>query len=270
VWETVKGVAVGFFNALVGIVSFGLQAAFAIVYQLLVQPWVNLWNNVLRGPVTAMLGWLSGIWSGVSKAFGQYVIEPISKAWNGLIQLLPDAMRKAADFVVKVWTGLVNSVKNVINSLLRSVANAVNSVGSMVNQLIRAFNALPGPDIPLVPTFSVRQFAKGGVVDKATLAVIGEGGEREYIVPESKMAAASSRYLAGARGSGVIPTSSAGGGATGTGQAPVINITTGPLMQFDGKEWVSRGDFEKGLQQVADALIGRMRTPSARIALGRV
>jgi phage-related protein len=271
VWEAVKGVTNGFFDALIGIVSFGLQAAFAIVYQLLVQPWVNLWNNVLRGPVTAMLDWLSGIWDGVSQAFDQYVIQPISKAWNALIQLLPDAMRKAADFVVSVWTGLVDSVKGVINSLLRSVANAVNSVGSMVNTLIRAFNNLPGPNIPLVPTFSIPEFAKGGVVDKATLAMIGEGGEREYIVPESKMAAASSRYLAGARGSGVIPTSSSGGGgAVNSSQAPVINITTGPLMQFDGEEWVSRGDFEKGLQQVADAVLGRMRTPSARIALGRV
>jgi hypothetical protein len=74
VWEAVKGVAVGFFDALVGIVRFGLEAAFAIVYQLLVQPWINLWDNVLRAPVTAMLGWLSGIWSGVSQAFGKYVI----------------------------------------------------------------------------------------------------------------------------------------------------------------------------------------------------
>jgi hypothetical protein len=272
VWEAVKGVTNGFFNALIGIVSFGLQAAFAIVYQLLVQPWINLWDNVLRAPVTTMLGWLSGIWSGVSKAFGQYVIQPISKAWNALIQLLPDAMRKAADFVVSVWTGLVEGVKGVVRNLLQFVANAVNSVGQMVNTLIRAFNNLPGPNIPLVPTFSIPAFAKGGVVDKATLALIGENNEREYIVPESKMAAASSRYLGGARGSAVIPNSSSGGGggAVNSSQAPVINITTGPLMQFDGEEWVSRGDFEKGLQQVADAVLGRMRTPSARIALGRV
>jgi hypothetical protein len=179
-------------------------------------------------------------------------------------------MRKAADFVVSVWTGLVEGVKGVVRNLLQFVANAVNSVGSMVNTLIRAFNNLPGPNIPLVPTFSIPEFAKGGVVDKATLALIGENNEREYIVPESKMAAASSRYLAGARGSGVIPSSSSGGGAVNSSQAPVINITTGPLMQFDGEEWVSRGDFEKGLQQVADAVLGRMRTPSARIALGRV
>lgn len=33
----------------------------------------------------------------------------------------------------------------------------------------------------------IPHFAEGGVVDRATLAIIGEGGEREYVIPESKM-----------------------------------------------------------------------------------
>jgi hypothetical protein len=264
VWEAVKSVTNGFFNALIDIVSFGLQAAFAIVYQLLVQPWINLWDNVLRAPVTAMLGWLSGIWDGVSQAFDQYVIQPISKAWNALIQLLPDAMRKAADFVVKVWTGLVNSVKGVINSLLRSVANAVNSVGSMVNQLIRAFNALPGPNIPLVPTFSVPQFAKGGYVGGGTLALVGEAGP-EYIIPERKMAQASMNYLNGARGGAVIPAYAQGGYVGGNAQ---INVTTGPVMQQGGQQYVSMADLEKAMRKTADGIYASLRTPAGRYAVG--
>jgi phage-related protein len=231
--------------------------------QFVVQPISQAW--------TALIKLLQDVMIGITTFFQANVVQPIAQAWNVLIQLLPDAMRKAAEFVKAVWTGLVEGVKGVVRSLLQFVANAINSVGKMVNTLIAAFNQLPGNfKIAFVPTFTIPAFAKGGVVDKATLALIGENNEREYIVPESKMAAASSRYLAGARGSGVIPNGSGGAVATGTGQAPVINITTGPLMQFDGKEWVSRSDFEKGLQQVADAVIGRMRTPSARIALGRV
>lgn len=34
---------------------------------------------------------------------------------------------------------------------------------------------------------SVKKLAEGGIVDQPTLAVIGEGGEREYVIPESKM-----------------------------------------------------------------------------------
>jgi TP901 family phage tail tape measure protein len=270
VWESIKGFATGYFTWLAGIVSWGLQAVFAIVYQLLVQPWVNLWNNVLREPVTSMLTWLQGIWNGVSQAFVDRVAKPIGAAWNAVIEALPKAMQAAAEFVQRVWTGLAESVKGVVRGMLQFIANAINNVAGMVNRLIAAFNALPGPNIPFVPTFSVPAFAEGGVVNRKTLAMVGEGGEREYIVPESKMAAASSRFLGGARGADVIPSGSGGGAPAQGQQTPVINITTGPVMEFDGKRYVRIEDFDRGLRQVADGVIGRLRTPAARIALGRV
>jgi TP901 family phage tail tape measure protein len=270
VWESIKGFATGYFTWLAGIVSWGLQAVFAIVYQLLVQPWVNLWNNVLREPVTSMLTWLQGIWNGVSQAFVDRVAKPIGAAWNAVIEALPKAMQAAAEFVQRVWTGLAESVKGVVRGMLQFIADAINNVAEMVNSLIASFNALPGPNIPFVPTFSVPAFAQGGVVNRKTLAMVGEGGEREYIVPESKMAAASSRFLGGARGADVIPSGSGGGGPAQGQQTPVINITTGPVMEFDGKRYVRIEDFDRGLRQVADGVIGRLRTPAARIALGRV
>jgi TP901 family phage tail tape measure protein len=270
VWESIKGFATGYFTWLAGIVSWGLQAVFAIVYQLLVQPWVNLWNNILREPVTSMLTWLQGIWNGVSQAFVDRVAKPIGAAWNAVIEALPKAMQAAAEFVQRVWTGLAESVKGVVRGMLQFIANAINNVAGMVNRLIAAFNALPGPNIPFVPTFSVPAFAQGGVVNRKTLAMVGEGGEREYIVPESKMAAASSRFLGGARGADVIPSGSGGGAPAQGQQTPVINITTGPVMEFDGKRYVRIEDFDRGLRQVADGVIGRLRTPAARIALGRV
>jgi TP901 family phage tail tape measure protein len=270
VWESIKGFATGYFTWLAGIVSWGLQAVFAIVYQLLVQPWVNLWNNVLREPVTSMLTWLQGIWNGVSQAFVDRVAKPIGAAWNAVIEALSKAMQAAAEFVQRVWTGLAESVKGVVRGMLQFIASRINTVAGMVNRLIASFNRLPGPNIPFVPTFSVPAFAQGGVVNRKTLAMVGEGGEREYIVPESKMAAASSRFLGGARGADVIPSGSGGGAPAQGQQTPVINITTGPVMEFDGKRYVRIEDFDRGLRQVADGVIGRLRTPAARIALGRV
>ena len=61
-----------------------------------------------------------------------------------------------------------------------------------------AQNDLPGsPDIPA--------FANGGVVDRPTLAMVGDGGEREFIIPESKL---------GATMPGLPSTSKIGAGAT--------------------------------------------------------
>lgn len=110
----------------------------------------------------------------------------------------------------------------------------------------------------------IPQFAAGGIVNKPTIAMIGEGGEREFVIPESQMAAASSRYLSGYRNSDLL-----GGSAVPTeSAAPNISIRTGPVMEFDGQRYVTLGDFESGLRQVADKLYRGLRTPAARYATG--
>jgi TP901 family phage tail tape measure protein len=74
-------------------------------------------------------------------------------------------------------------------------------------------------------------YADGGFVTGPTNAVIGEGGESEYVIPASKMSAAMSNYSAGRRGAGVLEGGSSGaagggggaGGGTFTLETVVIN-----------------------------------------------
>jgi hypothetical protein len=101
-------------------------------------------------------------------------------------------------------------------------------------------------------------FAKGGVVTKPTLGLIGEGGESEYIVPESKAAAFAANYLSGARGSNAIPRFAEGG------YIGPINVQTGPVMQQDGQQYVSMGDLESAMQTVVNTILGNGRTPGGR------
>ena len=49
---------------------------------------------------------------------------------------------------------------------------------------------------------SFKAFAKGGVVKGPTLGLIGEGGEPEYIIPQSKAAGFAANFLSGKRGAG--------------------------------------------------------------------
>lgn len=82
-------------------------------------------------------------------------------------------------------------------------------------------------------------YAEGGFVTGPTNALIGEGGEPEYVLPASKMAQAMSRYNAGARGSSVIPASGGGGdygGAMGGG-GTVVNYN-GPTLNFNSEDYV--------------------------------
>jgi hypothetical protein len=101
-------------------------------------------------------------------------------------------------------------------------------------------------------------FANGGIVTKPTLGLIGEGGESEYIVPESKAAAFAANYLAGERGSNAIPRF-ADGGFVGP-----INVQTGPVMQQDGQQYVSMGDLESAMQTVVNTILGNGRTAGGR------
>jgi hypothetical protein len=110
----------------------------------------------------------------------------------------------------------------------------------------------------------VRRFAQGGFVSRPTLGLIGEAGESEYIVPESKAAGFVSNYLSGVRGASAVAATPTGA----TGGSTTINVTTGPVMEFDGQRYVTVTDMERAMRLTAEGVIGRLRTPSARIALG--
>jgi tape measure domain-containing protein len=205
---------------------------------------------------------IGGVFVAIGKSFNNVVVKPFNDAWKQLTSFMPRAMKSAADAVTNIWRGMINAVKTAINTVLKTIANSINAVGSAINTLIRSFNRLPGaPQIPQIPSLKVPQFADGGYVNRATLAMVGEGGEPEYIIPESKMAAASANYLQGQRGAGIIGSSSGSG-------VPQINITTGPVMEFDGRRYVTLSEYERGLRQTAEAMLGRLRTPAARAALG--
>jgi hypothetical protein len=244
--------------------SYAMKVLGALAYQVFVQPWVDLWNKVLREPVTTGIKWIQDTWTGITTFFNTYVVTPIRNAWIGLTEFLPKAMNAIGDKVKSIFTGVVNTVKGAMRNVLQFIANAINSVGRQVNKLIGAFNRLPGPDIPFVPTLSVPAFAKGGVVNGPTLAMVGEAGP-EYIVPERKAAAFAMNYLNGARGGAAIPAFANGGFVGGNAQ---INVTTGPVMQQGGQQYVSMADLERAMRATANGVYASLRTPAGRYATG--
>jgi hypothetical protein len=108
------------------------------------------------------------------------------------------------------------------------------------------------------------RFAKGGFVNRPTLGLIGEAGESEYVVPSSKAAGFATNYLSGRRGDSAIPSEGSDAGAPPL----TINVTTGPVMEFDGQRYVTVTDMERAMRATAEGVLGRIRTPAARTALG--
>jgi hypothetical protein len=225
--------------------------------------------GVIVGLVKAWQAQVQRVWVGISGFFNTNVIKPIQSGWKTLTEALPKAMESAVGMVKNAWRGV-----------LQFIADRINSIGALINRLISAYNALPNfGDIPYVPTLTVPAFAKGGFVGGGTLAMVGEAGP-EYIIPERKMAQASMNYLGGARGGAVIPAYAQGGYVGGSAQPLAssqsefiggnaqISITTGPIMQMNGEQYVTLGDLERAMRMTVDGVYASLRTPAGRYALG--
>lgn len=111
---------------------------------------------------------------------------------------------------------------------------------------------------------SFQAFARGGVVKGPTLGLIGEGGEPEYIIPQSKAAGFAANFLSGKRGAGAIPGFADGGMAVPS--TANVNIKTGPVTQMDGQNFVTTSDLgaavEAGVLQTLDMLRRDLATRS--------
>lgn len=127
----------------------------------------------------------------------------IKGSWESLISNVKD---KTANFKAMIatkwsdisqkWNNLKNSVKDVtrklslkVDSTASGIKSAVNSIIDNVNSRVIAKIKLSIPSsVPIIggqtigPPPYIPHFAKGGVVDQATLAIIGEAG-KEAVVP---------------------------------------------------------------------------------------
>lgn len=101
-----------------------------------------------------------------------------------------------------------------------------------------------------------KAFAKGGMVTGPTLGLIGEGGEPEYIIPQSKAAGFAANYLTGKRGADAIPAFAEGGFVAPP--SANVNIQTGPVTQIDGVNYVTTKEMmvtmQKAIQQTLQLL----------------
>lgn len=105
---------------------------------------------------------------------------------------------------------------------------------------------------PAAFTGGFKLMADGGFVTGPTRAVVGEGGEPEYVIPASKMRSAMGRYAAGARGTNVIPGAGSDGGPGqpgGTSTSPIDVRYT--VERINSVDYVTADQFQAGMQQAA-------------------
>lgn len=140
--------------------------------------------------------WFSNRYSDIKNAFsniGSWFGDKFQQAYNSIT----NTFGKLGDFFTGVWntiTGIfkkvgttvsdaiTGSVRSAINGVLSGATNIINGFIRAINAAIGVINAIPGVSISKLSELSVPALAKGGIVDSATLAQIGEAG-REAVIP---------------------------------------------------------------------------------------
>lgn len=209
---------------------------------------------VFSGPV----GWAALL---VAAGVALYAFrDQVGQAFGAVRDFIVKAFAGLADVVKAPFLAVANMIKGVLNQILQAIGNAINGAIGAINKLIsganRALAALKLPQIPTIPEVSIPRFAKGGVVDRPTLAMIGEGGEREFVVPESKASQFASNWMSQAKG---------GSGTAVVDRMPTINLQTGPVLQQEnGEKYVRLGDLETILQDFAATVFNNARSTGGR------
>ena len=161
--------------------------------------------------------------------------------------------------------GLVRGIEDAITgakSLKESLSGVLKSVGSMflrqgIGSIVGGIFFGGGGGFGVTPKtsgldFSSAFMASGGFVDQPTRAVIGEGGESEYVIPSSKMNEAMGRYARGARGGAVIPDGPGGDASGGMASGGGTIDVSYSVERINNVNYVSAAEFERGMAQAAN------------------
>jgi len=207
-------------------------------------------------------------------------IRKATEDLNNLQQVAVDVSQGIGNAIggslVNGLQGLVTgatSVKQVFADMLRSVADVLAKTASqMIAQYIaigiaKAFAGMGGGggennlNVDLVQSYMAegdyvsggfKAFNQGGVVSKPTLGLVGEGGEPEYIIPQSKMRESMSRYSRGSRGGGVIPDNRGGSASEDGGAAVAAPIDVRYTVErINSVDYVTADQFQSGMQSAA-------------------
>ena len=184
----------------------------------------NLWNGIKTAAQNAWNG-IKGIWGTVSGWFSDSVVTPVKNWFSGMWDKLKSGARDAWDGIKSVFggvadwfkdkfstawqkvkdvfstggavfdgikDGIVSAFKTVVNAIIRGINRVIaipfNAINNTLDKIRNVSIAGIEPFSGLISRFNVPQIpelAKGGVVRKATRAIIGEDG-REAVVPLEK------------------------------------------------------------------------------------
>jgi tape measure domain-containing protein len=120
---------------------------------------------------------------------GEFFVDFGQGFWK-VLTAVGGFFKDAINGYLDLWEGFLNFFINGLNTLISGLNKL--SVKLPATALTPAVNF--GVNIPKIPNVSIPRLAEGGIVTSPTLAMIGEGGESEAVIPLSKLGKTGSTY----------------------------------------------------------------------------
>lgn len=187
-WEVIKlvwGTAISYFSAIFDTIA-GVFRAFTAILK---GDWDGAWAHI-KGIANTWKGFFQGVWDGIKKVFstvGSFFKNTFEGAWSGVKKVFTTGgkvFEGIKEGIANVFTVIVNGIIKGINLIIAAPFKTINGILNKIRAIeflnISPFkklwkkDLLPVPEIPLLAT--------GGVVNSATMAVIGERG-KEAVLP---------------------------------------------------------------------------------------
>lgn len=187
IMPSVEAIFQGFVDFLVGVFTLdidkvmkGIEGIFNGFSEFFNTIFTTNWTEQIGVIGNVLDGWLTSV---------EEVFEGVKTTFGGIIDFVTGVFEGDWE---KAWNGVVDIFKGIFNTLGGIIKAPLNTVIGIVNTVIDSINGF-GFDIPdWVPVFGGNKFrvdvpklqylARGGVVNSATPAIIGEYG-KEVVMP---------------------------------------------------------------------------------------
>jgi hypothetical protein len=156
---------------------FGLALAFVITFK-----------DQIIGFIKGVIDWVSNNWKlilgiitgpfGLAFAAILFFKDNVISVFNGL-----------KDLAGTIFNGIGGAFKGVINAVISGLEGGLNFAIKGLNTILDGIDKAAGPFVNFgsIPSVKLPRLAEGGIVTSPTIAMIGEGGEPEAVIPLSKL-----------------------------------------------------------------------------------
>lgn len=196
IWSTVVAVVTAIIDTVVGVVTNIINAIMGVILPIvewininIIAPVANFFKGLWDGVVNGVKGFIDGAMSIINPIvnwINNNVVQPVARFFGGLWDGITNGVRNAARTISDVMGTVAGFVKAPINGLIDIVNGVIRGLNS-----IKVPDWVPGlggksPNFPMIP-----RLATGGIVpptNGGSIIYAGDGGQNEWVVPESKMA----------------------------------------------------------------------------------